>query len=170
MHYTTCCVPLLTVTYNGIVYLWKMVWHGSGTAFVPNSVTTILWAALLRLYVCVWRKRDWYVTWPASIANLKAQEWEDVPQWSTRSKTEKSGRRYSAYMITITKIKRKHKSSHRRRQNKLHYNLVELPEMNSSVDMNRTRMLCKLYIRTSTKGFIQFAWFLTEKNIFHFEC
>ena len=59
-----------------LAYLWKMVWHGSGTDLVPNSVTTILWAAMLRLNVCVWRKRDWYVTRPALIANLKAQKWE----------------------------------------------------------------------------------------------
>lgn len=97
---------LVSVTQNGVVYLWKMVWHGSGTAFVPNSVTTILWAAILRLYVCVLRKRDWYVTWPPLIANLKAERWTPM-EYQARGRNWENGTdgfyiTYNTTMMIIT--------------------------------------------------------------------
>jgi hypothetical protein len=40
---------------NVLNYRWKMERQGSGTALVPNSVTTILLAARLRLKTSDWR-------------------------------------------------------------------------------------------------------------------
>lgn len=41
------------------IYLWNIVLQGSGVALVPNSLKTILWAAIFLLYTSVWMNLRW---------------------------------------------------------------------------------------------------------------
>lgn len=50
---------------------WNILWHGSGTEEVPNSVTTIRFATIFFLNVSVCMNRHWYVTSPSLIWNLE---------------------------------------------------------------------------------------------------
>jgi hypothetical protein len=57
-----------------IAYVWNIDWQGSGTALVPNSVTTIRFAAQFFLNACVCSMRRWYVTFPWLISNLESEQ------------------------------------------------------------------------------------------------
>lgn len=85
---------------EGFSYLWKIVWHGSGTDLVPNSVTTILLAAKFFLNVDDRRYLFRYVTAPFLMENLgkddgswfpKASDWPwDSPVKQRRTVEEVS--------------------------------------------------------------------------------
>lgn len=67
-----CCNPTTYDLHIDIIctYLWNIVLQGSGYALVPNSLTTILCAALFCLYVFDSKNLHWYDTDPFLNPNL----------------------------------------------------------------------------------------------------